>query len=305
MSYAEKETAEDVPMEQVFEKFFGPSAVPVGFSFSGLSHVGNVRKENQDHFLVTRRRKERTVLGSNLPGSFLEPYQDDAYVMVVADGMGGQAFGELASLLALRVGMSLGTSEIKWSSKIDENESHEVIEKIKAFLKLMDREIVNQSSKHADLYGMGTTLTVVYTSGRHAFVGHVGDSRAYLFRGGELHLLTKDHTLANQLVEMGEITEDDSHFRRTRNVLTNCLGGSHAGVEVDTLHFELFDGDRLVLCSDGLTDMVSDEGIAQIMTAHPKCEPCTQALVDLALKNGGKDNVTVITSGYSIPDEAL
>ena len=302
MSRSENLEDTRVPLEQLVERFFGPRPIDVQFEFGAASHQGLVRDENQDHYLVTRRRKEREVLQSNLPKEFLTTARDDAYALAVADGMGGQAFGKLASMLALRVGLSLGPDEIKWSTKINENEALELKDKIEVFLRLMDREIIKQTKSHTELVGMGTTLTVAYTVGREAFIAHVGDSRAYLLRENQLNMLTQDHTLANQMVEAGMISEGTYPFKRMRHVLTNCLGGPREGINVETHHLQLMDGDRMLLCTDGLTDMVADDDILNLIQSNSNCRDCAQALVNVALENGGKDNVTVIVASYGISE---
>ena len=300
MSHTDQSTDRQVPLEHLVERFFGPRPAAVKFTFGASSHQGKVREDNEDHYVVTRRRKERFVLDSNLPAEFQETFHDDAFVMAVADGMGGQAFGKLASMMALRVGMGLGTDEIKWSTKINEAEAQELKEKIEAFMRLIDHEINSQMENHRELVGMGTTLTVAYTVGKHAFIAHVGDSRAYLMRGHSLSQLTRDHTIANELLDAGMISRDTRHFRRLSHMLSNCLGGPGEGVSVESHWITLEDGDRLLICSDGLTDMVAEDEIKQVLLEYLDCQQATDALVASALDHGGKDNVTVIVGQFQV-----
>ncbi len=293
---------ENTSLSALIDRYFAPRPAKVEFEFGAISHTGRVRDENQDHYLVTRRRKEQTVLKSNLPKNFQDNSSDDAYMLAVADGMGGPDFGKLASMLALRVGMSLGPDEIKWSMNVNEQEANEIVEKIGVFMRLMDREIIYQGELRKEMFGMGTTLTVAYTVGVNAFIAHVGDSRAYLMRDNQLTQLTSDHTLANQMRDAGMITEDTEHFRRTNHILINCLGGPEEGVEVETRHLRIKNNDRLVLCSDGLSDMVSQDDIQQILNAEPDCQLVTRRLVDRALNAGGRDNITVVVARYGVPD---
>jgi protein phosphatase len=142
---------------------------------------------------------------------------------------------------------------------------------------------------------MGTTLTGAYTVGPEVIIAHVGDSRAYLYHDGRLTQLTRDHTLAQEYLDLGLPAA-----RSWYHILTNCLGGPERGVRVEFHHFRLSDGDRLLLCTDGLSDMIGNEEIAGILGQHSHPQEATQALVDRALERGGKDNVTVVLAHYAM-----
>ena len=149
---------------------------------------------------------------------------------------------------------------------------------------------------------MGSTLTAARSLGRDLLIAHVGDSRAYLFRAGGLHRLTKDHTFAQMLVDRGKLEACVIPSSGVRHILTNALGGSNEHVDVDVDLLRLEDGDRLLLCSDGLTDLVDDDTIAQTLAdAASSADVCAQ-LVQLALDRGGRDNVTVIVAAYTFPE---
>jgi protein phosphatase len=166
-----------------------------------------------------------TVILSNLPTECLNPNQQEAYSLAVADGLGGHALGELASILALCGAWDLGSSEIKWSININRNESDERKLKASVLFGLLDRAVFSAAKAQPELFGMGTTLTVCYTTGPELFVLRAGDSRAYLYRGGALRRLTRDHTLAQKLIDAG-IAEPESDVEMfQRHVLTNCVGG--------------------------------------------------------------------------------
>jgi len=149
--------------------------------------------------------------------------------------------------------------------------------------------------------GFLVVLTAARTVGPDAFIGHVGDSRVYLFRGGSLQQLTRDHTLAQQLVDAGAIPSVSAASRYMQNMLVNCLGARKREVHVEVHHLGLSDGDRLLLCTDGLTDLVADDQIAQILARDAAPDDTCRALVDAALDRGGKDNVTVVLAKYTIP----
>jgi protein phosphatase len=274
----------------------------VQVEFGALSHPGLVRDNNEDHYFVVRRRRVRDVLLSNVPIELLNQTEQEAYALVVADGMGGHAFGELASFLALRSAWDLGGNEIKWAVKMNRRESDELKQKAAVIFGLLDRALQSAAQAQPRLSGMGTTLTVCYTTGPELFVLHAGDSRAYLYRGGALRRLTRDHTLAQAMIAAGMAAPESRAARSRRHVLTNYLGGG--SVEVDVEQHRLAHGDRLLLCTDGLTDLVSEVEIAALLDAHPRPDDACRALVDRALDRGGRDNVTVVLASYTIPEVA-
>jgi PPM family protein phosphatase len=152
------------------------------------------------------------------------------------------------------------------------------------------------------LWGMGTTMTVASSLGAHLVLGHIGDSRAYLFRGGELHQLTRDHTYVQALMDMGRLTAEQVARHPFRHVLTRSLGGREVGLDGDFQQAWLADGDQLLLCTDGLTDMVDNAAIASVLGGAASATAACQALVEAALQNGGQDNVTVALARYRFPD---
>ena len=268
---------------------------------AGKSHPGLVRPNNEDNFLVVRRYRGREILTTSLPEGLLNQSEDHAYTLAVADGMGGRNFGELASLLAMRTGWELGGDEIKWAVRMNEREVEDLQQKAQVFCRLLDESLQAEIRENPRLAGMGTTLTLCYTTGPHLFTIHVGDSRAYLHRGGKLSRLTRDHNVGQVLIDAGEAEPDSPVVKRMRNVLTNCLGGPE-GVRADVEHSLLEDGDCLLLCTDGLNDMVKDDEVAGLLERHRAPAEAADALVALALERGGKDNVTVVVARYHLED---
>jgi protein phosphatase len=284
-------------LDDPLSRHFGPSPPPVRVTFGALSHPGLVRANNEDHYLVVERRRSRTVLLTNLPEGTLRPADDTAYVLAVADGMGGASFGELASSLALRSGWGQSPRTIKWTWIINDREVEELKERVELIFQQMNRDLQEQGEADPALAGMGTTLTGAYTVGPEAFIGHVGDSRAYLFRAGVLTQLTHDHTFAQECLDSGLPVLSRSWHHR----LTNCLGGGpNREMWVEFHHLRLEDGDRLLLCSDGLTDMLTDEEITRILGDEVRPQETAHRLVEAALKNGGRDNVTVVLAHYAV-----
>jgi protein phosphatase len=147
---------------------------------------------------------------------------------------------------------------------------------------------------------MGTTLTMAYSVGPDLFIAHAGDSRGYLFHGGTLEQVTRDHTLVQVLVDAGGISPDQAKHDKRRNIVTNVIGGPNEGVHAEIHRLSLVDGDVLLLCSDGLSDPVGDETIAEILAQTPDPEAACNRLVDIALERGGPDNITAIVARYAI-----
>jgi serine/threonine protein phosphatase PrpC len=291
------DTAEYGPFEQQVSKFYeSEPRTHVRVEVSGKSHPGLVRPNTEEQYLAVRRYRGREILVSSMAG-LIESEEDYAYTLAVADGMGGQKFGELASLLAMKTGWELGTDEIKWTVKLNDREVEELRQKAEVFCRLIDESLQTEIENNPRLAGMGTTLTLCYTTGPNLFTIHVGDSRAYLYRGNTLRRLTRDHNMGQVLIDSGAAKPGSPEVLRMRHVLTNCLGGPR-GVTADVVHYALADGDRVLVCSDGLNDMVSDDEIAATLKRHPGASEGCQALIDRALELGGKDNVTVIVANY-------
>ncbi len=242
----------------------------------------------------------RDVIRTSLPETTLPNAEQQAYVLAVADGMGGAAFGELASILALRTGWDLGLDEVKWELKIDQDELRELKDKMRIVMERMDRALVAQMQANPRLQGMGTTCTIAYTLGLEAVIGHVGDSRAYLIRDGRTRRLTRDHTLAQDLADIGAIRQDEVDSHHLRHVLTNCLGGPGKGVDPDVFHLRLYDGDALLLCTDGLTETITDAEIASFVDRGSPPDAVCQALVNLANDRSGRDNITAVLGRYHL-----
>ncbi len=273
----------------------------VTVEFAGASHIGKVRRKNEDHYLVTRISRRLDVLSTNVPeGELPQVLEDSAYAMVVADGMGGMGAGDCASKLAIRTGIELVLESPRWSLRVDDHEAEQLISRMKDYFRRVDATVVGQTRANPSLSGMGTTLTVAYSAGTSAFIVHAGDSRAYLFRAGVLRQLTHDHTYAQALFAAGRIAPDEVDTHASRHVLTNFVGGPSLGIVPEVVPLELADGDWLMLCSDGLTGMVRDTEITEVLQQQSSPAGAAQALIDRALDRGGKDNVTVVLGRYAI-----
>jgi PPM family protein phosphatase len=297
-----QDTGEFLALDRQVSKFYeAEPRVRMRAEVAGKSHPGLVRPNNEDNYLVVRRYRGREILATSLPEGLLDVTEDHAYTLAVADGMGGRNFGELASLLAMRTGWELGGDEIKWTVRLNEQEVEELRQKAQVFCRLIDESLQAEIRENPRLSGMGTTMTLCYSTGPNLFTIHVGDSRAYLHRGGKLRLLTHDHNVGQILIDTGRAEPDSPEVRRMSHVLTNCLGGPE-GVKADVDHYPLEDGDCVLLCTDGLNDMVKDEEVAVLLGRNPSPPDACNALVALALERGGKDNVTVVVARYHLDE---
>jgi len=274
----------------------------VRIDVSALSHPGYHRANNEDHYFITRLGRTLQTLSTSLPEGDVPDHTEEVnYVMIIADGMGGHAAGEVASRMAISALVSLALDVPDWIFRADASYAREIERRSRARVQEVGAMLVDRGRRDPALRGMGTTLTAARSLGRDLLITHVGDSRAYLFRARGLHRLTRDHTFAQLLVDTGQLAPGDVASSRHRHVLTNALGGSSAVVQVDTDRLQLEDGDRLLLCSDGLTDLVADEEIAAVLLDAPRSSDACERLVRQALDRGGHDNVTVIVAAYRLP----
>ncbi|MBQ9299434.1 MAG: Stp1/IreP family PP2C-type Ser/Thr phosphatase [Clostridia bacterium] len=222
------------------------------------SHVGLVREQNED-----------TVLADDRQGIF-----------ILADGMGGHQAGEVASLLAattLRDTLAGRTPSA---------------EGMQQGFRAANSTVYRRSLEDSALNGMGTTMTALWDHGDHILLGHVGDSRAYLFLDGRLRQISEDHSLVGDLVRSGAITEEEAFHHPYRNVITRAVGTDET-VRTDVVEILKTPGEKWLLCSDGLTDLVRDPEIAETLAAMDS-QAAVDRLIELALLHGGKDNVSVM-----------
>jgi len=280
------------------------SASLVEVDLGAFSHVGKVRKNNEDHYLVGRLNRSLEPLMTSVPPESLPQRLDEVgYGLLVADGMGGAAAGEVASGMAVSILMNLVGDAAKWGRRIDAEEAEALMERLGHYYGEIHSRLIEEAQADPRLSGMGTTLTVAYSFCKDLFIAHVGDSRAYLYRQSELQQLTCDHTLAQALAAKGQIPPEAVSGHRFKHVLTNVLGGHSGPVQAEIQHMRLEQGDRLLICSDGLTDMVADTQIARVLSRIQGSDEACHALVDLALEAGGRDNVTVVSVRYTFPNE--
>jgi protein phosphatase len=223
---------------------------------AALSDVGRARQSNEDSYL------ERSPL------------------FVVADGMGGARAGEVASAIAV---------ETAKAADVGASPEQDLAEVARS----ANREIYSKAQSDAEHAGMGTTFTGALVTGRDVAIGHVGDSRMYRYRDGELERLTHDHSLVEEFVRQGKLTPEEAEVHPQRSIITRALG-PEPEVQVDTFTYPGRDGDVYLMCSDGLTGMISEDQAAEILAAGGSLDDAAQALIDAANEGGGRDNITVV-----------
>jgi serine/threonine protein phosphatase PrpC len=275
----------------------------VEVDIAALSHPGKVRKNNEDHFIATRFDRTMRTLATNVPeGAVPSLYSETVYGLLVADGVGGAAGGEIASRTAIQALVDLVLDTPDWIMRIDDPLAEEVLARMERRFKQVREVLVERAKTDQSLRGMATTMTVACTLGPELMTAHVGDTRAYVLRrDGRLERLTRDQTMAQSLADAGAITQEEVSKHPSRHVLTSALATRGAFVQVELKRGRLEDGDQLLLCSDGLTEMVADDAIAEVLRVPGKAEDACRELVERALAAGGKDNVTVVLGRYRIP----
>jgi len=273
--------------------------------FAAATHAGKVRPRNEDHYLVSRVGRWAETVATNLPTEIRPQRSEDCgYVLVVADGMGGMTAGQQASRLAILTGVDLVMQSPRWYFRIDQDQATALMDQLCQYFRDIDRRLSEKALKDSSLYGMGTTLTGAYLVGGNLFVVHVGDSRCYLFREGRLQQITRDHTLAQELADAGRISQEEASRHRMRNELTRYIGGSDGNIQAEVHWLPLVPGDRILLCSDGLSGMVPDDEIARQLTEHHDADTACQSLLGAALEAGGRDNVTLIVADVAQSEPA-
>jgi serine/threonine protein phosphatase PrpC len=276
---------------------------PLAVKAFGLTDKGRVRPTNEDQFLCAELTKAMRVWQTTLSEPKAQFGEERGHLFLVADGMGGHRAGEQASALAVVAIEQFTLNTFKWFFHSNGLEAQRVLGQFRTALRQADARILEESADHPELSGMGTTVTMAYHLDAQLCVVHVGDSRAYMFADDELTQITHDHTLMAEMVRRGELQPEQVAHHRLRHVITNVVGGTEAGVDVEAHTLEMHPGDRLLLCSDGLTEMVTNEAIAATLRAEPEPEAACTKLVAQANDAGGADNITVLIVRFDPADD--
>jgi len=274
----------------------------------GITHVGNVRKQNQDHFLLCTVHPQVVIHGTSLPDAETLPLRGErlATIMMVADGVGGGSGGGEASQLALETITRYVASSLR-SYHTAGGENEEVfLSALRAAAFEAHRTVRGEATSRAEAqglkeaHGMATTLTLATVVWPWAYVVQVGDSRCYHYFGGKLTQVTRDQTLAQDLIDKGALPKEAAGASPLSHVLASAIGGRAATPEVTRIDMRPR-GRVLLLCSDGLTKHVKDEQIADELGKMLSSEQLCRDLLEMALAGGGSDNTTVL-AGRALPD---
>jgi protein phosphatase len=264
----------------------------------GLTDPGRVRSSNEDRFVVVELARTMYVHQTNVPQSKAQYGSHRGHLFLVADGVGGHQAGEVASALGVVTVEGFVLNTLKRLVSMEVPEEQGVLKEFRSALLEADARIFEEASRHPELLGMGTTLTMAFAVNRRLLVAHAGDSRCYLLSGGELRQLTQDHTMVAEMVRQGAMSAAEASSHPYRHVITNVLGGKEPGVLVELLKLDLEAGDVVLMCSDGLTEMVPDARIAAILQEEKEPRLACERLVAEANEQGGQDNITAIVACF-------
>ncbi len=253
---------------------------------TGRTDVGLVREHNEDNFLLAD-----LASGSRDPTTFAS-VPASGLLLGVCDGMGGAAAGEVASQMAVDTILEM------MSRSVPASDRDALARALVRSIEEAGERIFEAARTDRSRRGMGTTATIATLMDKTLFVGQVGDSRAYVLRNGELKQITKDQSLVNQLIEAGQLTEDEAEQFEHSNIILQALGTTEQ-VSVDLTFLELRAGDRLMMCSDGLSGLVHGDVIREVMHEYEDLDACAARLIELAKAGGGHDNVTVILAEFA------
>jgi protein phosphatase len=263
----------------------------------GLTHVGKVRKENQDHFLICALKKQMSVYQTSLPHTdhLMVGPERLAFLMMVADGVGGGTRGADASRLAVEAVTQYVSHSMRcYYAAHSAGDDREFTEALQEAAVLCHAQLLRQGEGNPELRGMATTLTLYLGVWPQAYLLQVGDSRCYLLRDGELTQITRDQTMAQELVDMGVMTRAAAANTRLAHTLSSSIGGRNPAPVVTRL--DIAWGNTALLCSDGLTNHVTDQRIQERLRSMTSAQQVCEDLLNEALEGGGSDNITIIVA---------
>jgi len=268
----------------------------------GLTHPGKVRTENQDHFLICALKKQMLVHQTSLPEAdhLIGEPERLAFLAMVADGVGGGAKGADASRIALEAVTRYVSHSMKIYYALGSGSDREFHEALQQGAHQSHAELLRRGEENPEYRGMATTLTLYFGVWPRAYLLQVGDSRCYVLRRGELIQISRDQTMAQELVDLGVLTRAAAAVTRMAHTLSSSIGGRKTAPAVTRL--DMTWGNVLLLCSDGVTKHVSDERIRQRLRSMTSAKQACEDLLQDALEGGGSDNITVIV-GRALPIE--
>lgn len=263
---------------------------------AGLTDIGLRRKTNEDHFVIMTLRKAAEVRQTSVadPSAFHGLRGPEGWLFIVADGVGGQPGGELASETAVSAMVNYVGQAAGCFNKVDTDREHEFLEQLEAAVHGAHRQVSEEHGEGDYEPGPATTLTLAMLVWPRAYLVHVGDSRAFYLRKGRIRQLTRDQTTGEFMMDSGAWTEEQARSSPMGSALASAVGGSEMVPAVGLV--DLKPGDTLLLCTDGLTRYVSDERLAEMLGRAEDAESACRGLVEAALAGGGHDNITVVVA---------
>jgi PPM family protein phosphatase len=278
---------------------FHPLSSALAVEVAAASVCGRLRPHNTDHYLAIRFGRLQETIVTSLAAADLPPrFEEYAYAMLVADGLDESGAGARASRIALSTLAKLAIRYGRWNVRADPDTLADIVEQGEFFYRRANDEVLRVSRSDLALTNMATSLTALYIAEGDLIFAHVGHSQAFLFRNGSLTQLTKDHTLDHQShTPAGRRERPQTDYR---HFVTRSVGGDPSGPDVEIEHIKLSIGDRLLLCTNGLTDVVSQDPIADTLALQrPPRDDC-QRLIELASAAGSPDDVTVMVADYRL-----
>lgn len=266
----------------------------------GLTDRGCVRPNNEDQFLIAELERSMLVQQSSVPqhdGTNLTA-NPQGRILMVADGMGGHEGGEVASAVAIDAMARYAFAVMPWLVNATNASRAELASGLQAAMLDAHNAVQRAAAENNLDRRMGTTLTMAYIVWPDLYVLHAGDTRCYLMREGQLTRLTRDHTMAQQLVERRAMSAEEADHSRFKHVLVNVVGGSSTEVQAEIHHVQLTARDQLLLCSDGLTEHLTDEHLAHFLNQQLPAEAVVRGLINAAKQAGGTDNVTAVVGRF-------
>lgn len=265
-------------------------------SAAGATDRGRVREKNEDQFLVAEMTRAMVIRGCSLPQPpALVGEVVRGHLFIVADGMGGHNAGEQASALAVVTVEDFLLNSLRWFFTL---QGDNLLNEFQNALRAADDRVFAESRRYPEMRGMGTTLTFAYAVEDNLYVVHAGDSRLYVQRGGQLYQITNDHTLVGELLRQKAIDEQTAANHPMRNVITNTVGGDRPGVQAEVHKVKLEMQDTMLLCSDGLTEMVPVPDISAVLSTVADPATCCAQLIERANQAGGVDNITAVVARF-------
>jgi protein phosphatase len=277
----------------------GPAAGHVALDVAGATRPGHERRSNQDHFCIAELRKELVLqaTSASLVISPLPAATTVGHLLIVADGVGGGAAGEVASELAVGTALTAMHEATPWFLSGDDGLEESMYDRLSRVIEAAHAAVTDEAMRKAEYAGMATTLTLALVLWPRLYVGHVGDSRCYVRHAGELRQVTGDHTIAARMIAEGVLDGTEARRSPLQHVLWNAVGGRN-GVDPQVYTAWLRSGDGILLCTDGLTDCVAESSIAAVLEGSGSAFRKCQKLIAAAREAGAADDVTAVVAEF-------